>query len=464
MGRLPNVYFTITDGGLGILARTGTGTQATVGVCSQGEVNRIAAFSDPDQIGAAFGTGPLASAVADSFSNGASIVYAVRAKADIDGKINELKKLNGENSLTATGKPLDRYNVDVEILADGGPNEGVFRYSLDGKDTYSPRLTIPVAGEYNIPNTGIKLTFGATNAQGDAYHFTTTPPQATINSVMEAAEVLAESMMIFENVHIVGESSLSMWVAADMIAFEMEKKYRFLAITLESRYKKEGETTAQWRDALLAERAQFASTRVQVVVAHAEVVDPLTGQQVARNLGGIYRGYVSTLKVQESPGVVKRGPLKGIVKLLPEDLTDADILALDEAGFVTARHYIGLTGNYITNGRMMAEPTSDYQQEESRRVMDKACTLVYLEGLRFVKSGATEGDIKAMQAYLQSALDQMVADGEIVSGRIEIPEGQNIWSTSKIRVKIRITPVAIMREIELDLGLENPFLAAKLEG
>lgn len=463
MGRLPNVYISITDGGLGILAPNAAGVHAKVGVCSQGEVNRIAAFSDRDQIRAVYGTGPLAASLADSFANGSSTIYAVRAKADIEGTISEVTT-EGMALLTASGKPLDSYDVTIEITKSGMLNEAVFRYSLDGANTYSGLFTVPAGGEYEIDGTGIKLTFAPAAAftAGDCYHFTTKAPQASVASVLEAVQLLSYAHVRFENIHIVGESGLPMWVAMDVMAAEMEAKYRYLSITMEARYKQDGESTDTWVAALLAERSQFASTRCQVVCQYAEVLDTLSGRQVARNCGGIYRGYVSKLKVQQSPGEVAMGSLSGIVKLLPADLNDTHILALDEGGFVTFRKYVGLSGIYVTNGRMMAEPTSDYQHEECRRVMDKACAQVYIAGLRFVKSGGTEKSIKALQAYLQHPLDIMCGEGEANSSRILIPPGQDIWATSKIRTKIRVTPIPIMREIEIDIGLENPFLAAKL--
>ncbi len=422
----------------------------------------IAAFSDRDQITPNYGTGPLSSALADSFDNGSSTIYAVRAEADIEGSIGEVKA-TGETTITASGKPLDTYAVIVQITKGGAPNDAVFKYSVDGGDTYSGLITVPADGTYDLPGTGIKITFGGSSAAGDSFTFNTRAPQASIASVLAAVELLSQAKVRFENIHIVGESSLPMWVAMDVMASEMQAKYRYISITMEARYKEDGESTDAWMNALLAERAQFASTRCQVVCQYAEVLDTLTGRQLARNGGGIYRGYVSKLKVQQSPGEVNLGNLKGIVKLLPEDMNDAHILALDEGGFVTFRKYIGFTGIYVTNGRMMAEPISDYQHEEYRRVMDEACAQVYIAGLRFVKSGATEKSIKALQAYLQHPLDIMQGEGKLTKARIAIPANQDILATSKLRVKIRIVPIAIMREIEIDIGLENPFLATNVD-
>lgn len=127
---------------------------------------------------------------------------------------------------------------------------------------------------------------------------------------------------------------------------------------------------------------EFASTRVGVCAAFGTVVDMLTGKQVVRNLHGIIRGQIATLKRQESPGAVEKGGLNGVVNIQPADLNNAQILALDNAGFTTVRKFIGLNGIYITNGRIMSENGSDYEQEENRRVMDHSCELVRAQALK----------------------------------------------------------------------------------
>jgi len=69
----------------------------------------------------------------------------------------------------------------------------------------------------------------------------------------------------------------------------------------------------------------------------------------------------------------------------------------------------------------------------------------------------TEGSIKLFKEFIQVPLERMADDKEIVSGEIIIPEDQDILGTSKIKVKARVVPMAIMREIEIEFGMENPF-------
>ena len=38
-----------------------------------------------------------------------------------------------------------------------------------------------------------------------------------------------------------------------------------------------------------------------------------------------------------------------------------------------------------------------------------------------------------------------------------IPRDQDVLATEKLMAKVRIVPMAVMREIEVEIGFENPF-------
>lgn len=460
---LPDVRVNITDGGLGILPASLAGRQAKVGICSAGPKNQIVILSDRDQVLSKLGTGPLANACLDAFAAGASVIYAVPANGDVAGSIGDVTATKtGTGSMTVSGAPLDDYQVIVAIVNAGNLNQATFKYSLDGGDTFSAKITVPTAGTYQIPGTGITLTFtdGSETpfAAGDMYSFNALAPSASISSINEAIDVLLATTYEYEFIHVVGPSDNAVWAALDTRAAEAEASYRFIHFIAEARGLNDDETVDEWVAALVTMKASFASTRVSVVAGRLELVDTGTGRVVDRNGGGIYTGRVSAMPVQSSPGKVIEGPLPGIVGLQPVGINEGHILTLDEAGFVTFRQYVGLSGFYITNGRMMAEDISDFQYVELRRVMDKACRACRTAALRFEHAEATTEGIAALQAHLQAPLDQMAMDKEATSASVLIPDGQDIISTSKVKCKIRIIPVGIMRVIELDIGFENPFL------
>lgn len=462
--RLPDAYISITDFGLGILPGGSAGITAKVGVSSKGRVNQIALLSDSDQIAETFGTGVLVDSLGDSFSGGSKQLYAVRAAGDIAGTKSTVTKtaasVDDTGTVTVSGNPLDKYDVKIDIVSGGTLNVATFKYSLDGGTNYSAAVTVPTAGTFVLPDTGLTLTFEGTYVAETTFAFTTTAPQASMASIIAAVNVLLDSALAYESIHVCGESDQALWTAMDVLMKQAEGDYRYIYCNCDAPYMNAGETVDEWVQRLIAMRADFASTRVQVHAAFGTVTDMLTGKQVVRNLGGIIRGYVCTLKRQESPGKVEKGGLSGVVNIQPEGLNNAHILALDNAGFTTVRKFIGLNGTYVTNGRMMSENGSDYEQEENRRVMDRSCELVRSQSLKKVKAEADEEGIKTLEAFLTHALADQIGDGEITSGTVVIPEGQDLYATSKIRVKIRIVPIPIMRFIEIDIGLTNPFLNA----
>ncbi len=469
---LPDVTIEILDGGLGMLPPSAAGLHAKVGVSSAGTVNEIVAVTDPGKVSELFGTGPLANALYDSFAAGARTIYAVRANGDIAGEIGAVTATKtGQGNLTVTGTPLDAYELVVEIVDPGAKNVATFKYSLDGGDNFSQKITVPTALTYDVPGTGLTLNFteyvtdpNQSFLAGDRYTCKTEAPQASVNSVNAAIDALLDSGYLYEFVHVVGESDAAMWAALAAKATEAEGKYRYIHFLAEAAGPAAGETVDQWVTGLLAAKASFASTRVSICAGRLELIDMGTGRQVDRNGAGIYAGRVSAIPVQESPGKVMTGPLPAVVRLNPAGINDGHILALDEAGFITFRQYIGLSGFYITNGRMAAEAISDFRFVELRRVMDKACGQVRTAALRFEHAEVdpinVEKSFAAIEAQLAAPLDIMVGAGEIARGRVVIPRDQDVLATSKLRIKVRLVPLGYLREIEAEIGFENPFQSA----
>ncbi|MDI3547888.1 MAG: hypothetical protein PWR10_1540 [Halanaerobiales bacterium] len=476
---LPNVNHNIQDGALGVSVNDISGLQVKIGVSSQGEKNKILIFSsdDPGKVKDILGTGPLVNAIFDSFSAGANTIYAIRAEEGTAGSIGSINSDSGNTGLsdiTASGNPADEYEVVIEILDSGGLNEATFRYSLDGGDTFSAKLTVPSEGDYLIPGTGITITFPEDTTtpsdsykEGDKWTLKTEAPVPSVGTVGTAIDVALQSNYEFEFIHIVGESDSAMWAALDTKATEAEAHYRFIHFVAEAYGPDEGEDIDTWVNRLLDERSSFSSVRVSVSAGRLEIADPNSGQIIERNGAGKYTGRLSSIHVGRSPGRVKDGSIPGAVEIRPKGINSGHIDALDQAGYITFRGYEGYEGIYVTNGRMMAPEGSDYSYVELRRPMDKACrntrkkALLYMQDEVEINEAGEIVGLDNFQAHVQQAIDEMAdaSPKEISSGSIYIPKDQNLLSTSELKGKIRIVPLAIMREIIFDIAYENPFLA-----
>jgi hypothetical protein len=139
-----------------------------------------------------------------------------------------------------------------------------------------------------------------------------------------------------------------------------------------------------------------------------------------------------------------------------DPITLAMISDLDDARFTTVRWHRDLPGFYVNNYRMMAVPGSDFTWGENRRTMDKACKLVRARGILSLHREADE--LEGIQAELQEEVDSMAGDGEIRYGKVIIPDGQDILGSSLLKTKVRLAPVGTVRNLEVEMAYENPFL------
>ncbi|MFZ5826503.1 MAG: DUF2586 family protein [Bacillota bacterium] len=455
------ITINVRDGALGLQRPTNSRLQAKVGTCSAGTVNQVVRLRDPGDITANFGTGPLANALADAFAAGARELLVVRSDSDVAGTIGAVTEVKtGTGDMTVDGAPLDTYQVQVKILSAGSLNAATFQYSLDGGDTWSAEYTVPADGIFVVTGTGLTLTFTAglpaedSFKAGDSYSFTTAAPSSTVTALGAALDALLAVADEFDLVHVVGPTTSSIWTALATRASGLADAGRYLHFVAETRGPTGAETAATWADAIVTEVSSFTDTRVSLVAGRAEIRDLLSQRVIERNIAGLYTGRVAAIAEQKSPAEVALGSLPQIQSLAPAGITDADLTDLAEAQLVVAKPILGLSGFYINEGWIKAPAGSDYQTVELRRIMDKACRLVRRAALQYDHAEGTPEGVAALEAQLTAPLENEMG-GQITAGRVVIPE-QDLIATQKLQAKIRITPIPIMREIELDIGFENP--------
>lgn len=461
---LPNITNIIKDGAMGITGADATGNFAAIGVAAHYEQG-ILIFTSPDQVNEILGDGPLRDLLVSSLSIAKTIVYAIALEGSVPGTVSAVTPgaINtGTGTVTVSGQPRNEYDIIVNIISDGGRNTGTFRITIDGLD--GKRLTIPADGEYEIPGTGLTLTFSDTGtfSAGDTYGFSTTAPTATNAEILDAVDTIIEAKLPIEFCAVAGISEVSLWAALAVKAEEAAAIFQYLFFVAQARNYAAGETVDEWVNLLAgSERGMVTSTRLQVCAGWIIEADP-QGQVDVRGLIGLYCGLLARRKVQEGPDAVKHGAIPGAMELMPAGINDGHIETLKNAGYVTARTITGLKGIYITSGQVMSEEGSDFNIIERRRVMDKACREIRLAQLPSLNDttevgadGSPEG-IAMLVALSNSPLKTMVKNREISAGEIVVPEGQNILSTSTIRFKVRITPLGKSCYIENEIAYNNP--------
>jgi hypothetical protein len=135
--------------------------------------------------------------------------------------------------------------------------------------------------------------------------------------------------------------------------------------------------------------------------------------------------------------------------------------SLNGKGYIMLRKYVGATGSYWNDAFTAAPLTSDYAYLENTEVMDKACRGVYgallpqVSGPAYVDPDTGKlatSTCKSLEALAEEPLAQMARDGELSGYAVGIDPAQNVLSESKLQVVIRLVPVGVLRELEVNIG------------
>ncbi|WP_035296206.1 DUF2586 domain-containing protein [Brevibacillus thermoruber] len=465
---LPDIKVKMEDGGLGVVPPSVTGLHVKIGVAAAGKENELIAVSDPSGV-KQFGKGPLVRALGDGFAEGTTNMYAVRATADINGTVSSVtKEGTGTGSVSVSGNPTDEIQVELQIVNSGGLNQATFTLSIDGQPPTAP-ITVPITGTYEIPDSGLTITFTPADSSpensfkaNDKYTFSATAPQMSTTSLVKALDLVLESNFPYEFIHVVGPSTPAVWTLFDSKLAAVQDQGKYVFGICETRDINEGETIDEYVAAMVDQAANFSSTLVSVVAAGIAKLDFLTAKEDERNPAGIIAGRVAQIPVHRSAGRVLDGPLSA-TELRPVGIKEAHITALDNARYTTVRRYHGIQGIYCTNFRMMAPTGSDYTYGERTRVMLKAARLVRAAALLQeqneipVDDATGNIDFTPLENLLTAALDPMLNAEEISKARVVIPPNQNVLAGEPIKAVIRITPRGAYRDMELEIGFENPF-------
>jgi hypothetical protein len=187
---------------------------------------------------------------------------------------------------------------------------------------------------------------------------------------------------------------------------------------------------------------------------------------------GLLLGRLASDPVQRKCSRKKTGALS-VTQGYLSDGSKVDAFAalgdLHDKGFIAMRNFAGVTGFYFTGDPTATALTDDYAMISRRRVINKAITIAYTtyvneiedEVLVDAEGKIHPGQIKNWQALIDNQVNsQMTATGEISAFRSFIDPDQNVISTNKVYITLRITPVGYATDIEISLGFENPALTA----
>jgi hypothetical protein len=162
-------------------------------------------------------------------------------------------------------------------------------------------------------------------------------------------------------------------------------------------------------------------------------------------------------------GKVANGPLSiSTAYIGNKEIKDVTNLAqLHDAGFISFMQHPQKAGFYFGIDRMSS--TDDYRLLAYGRVIDKAAVIaaaVYVEDLEGEVAVQADGKIAtSVLTHLKAKIIQQinVAMADQISGvEVYINPAQNVISTGKLTVQLRIRPFGYTSFIDVDLGLVAP--------
>ena len=187
---------------------------------------------------------------------------------------------------------------------------------------------------------------------------------------------------------------------------------------------------------------------------------------------GTLCGRIAAVSVQRNIGRVKDGTVSPTTLYIGNKTVDAaDFESVHEKGFITYRTYVGRSGYYFNDDFLAALTSDDYSHITARRTVDKAYRIAYdvllNELLDEIPVNADytlqKGFIKSWEGNIISAISQlMTSNGELSADvqngdrgvEVYIDPSQNVVSSGKIVVRIRVRPFGYARFIDVFLGFQ----------
>lgn len=143
-----------------------------------------------------------------------------------------------------------------------------------------------------------------------------------------------------------------------------------------------------------------------------------------------------------------------------EELASAQLDLLDNYGYIFPHKYVGFAGTFASGESTLA--SGDYRTIARNRAIDKSRRAVRTALLPTIQQPLyvdaetgqlSAGTIAQFKAIVHQQLQVMQANGEISGFSITIDPSQNVLSNDTIKIKYRIIPVGVAKQIEVEIGL-----------
>lgn len=468
---LPSVSIQKADGNTGVVRPSAEGILAIIAPAQQGTANQPGAYARRDVAFAEFGQGRLVEDAAYVMSVAGKPVVLIRGTAGTAGALGTVTHTGaGTSVVTATGTPLDDYDIEITITLGGTIATGPIslKYSIDGGKTYSGIISLGTANTFAVPNTGATLNFAAgTTLTGQKEAVKATGPRMTNANLVTALEALRTYGGAWDAILVSGLdatatelSTLDLWLAAR----EAEGKFKTAIVNSIPRDALT-QTEAQYAAAMTTAWGAASSTRVVVCADVGYLVSLIRGHRATRSvaLGLAARGMKSDISTDAA--FVADGPVAGYQiqddRGNPKFHDEALFPTLDDLRLTTLRSIHGRQGAFITNPLLLSPSGSDYVFWQHARVMNKACGLTFeiltgrlSQGVR--KDVATgfilEEDAQEIEGLVNAELDkQLVTPGRVSGARFVLSRTDDLSSNqgATLTGEVQVSALAYVKKFDI---------------
>jgi hypothetical protein len=184
---------------------------------------------------------------------------------------------------------------------------------------------------------------------------------------------------------------------------------------------------------------------------------------------GALLGAVSRSKVSENIGWVKNFNLSenelDVIKFADgtsyREVAESLLSVLNDRHYIFLRKHVGINGSYFNDSHTAVSEASDYATIENNRTIDKAIRNIRtflipeLNGPLFVDpdTGNLSEDTSAFfQNLAGRPLEQMQRDQELSGFQVIVNPNQNVLSSSKLVIVVKLVPVGVARQIQVNIG------------
>lgn len=221
----------------------------------------------------------------------------------------------------------------------------------------------------------------------------------------------------------------------------------------------------------------LASGGIGCVIAQDKVTADLDTLYNSYGAVGLFLGHRSAAPCNEDTMYVEKYNLQDTAlskwtqnalssNLLVSSYSLTDLGTLHDKGYIFGRKYRGVAGVHWSGNPSCELESDDYAWLNDREVIAKAARLVYAEVIPKLGQPVTvdsntgkldPGFVTYMERLGHTALAGMETAGEISGKDMFVDPAQNVLSTSKIIMRVGVTPTGTNRTIEIPLQFQNPY-------